>query len=201
MSTDANRLIYLNGQPVPVTEEVYLEWYRPIWRCHDFARRHGQCSLSRWQLCEGDCAICRFRMAGDHSSLDDLHDAYELEPADPGSDPESIVIYRLTCSRLSPCSLPNSSFERDFDTTGVEVRSVRWPCLFMASRRILYENAFSLGRMVDRCRLDSTIKIMASSRLISRTSAFTVSSPASSQAFSDDGQIRSRSVRLPSGEV
>ena len=27
MSEDANRLIYLNGQPVPVTEEVYLEWY------------------------------------------------------------------------------------------------------------------------------------------------------------------------------
>lgn len=100
MSSDANRLIYLNGQPVPVTEEVYLEWYRPIWRCHDFARRHSQCSLSRWQLCEGDCGTCRFRIAGDHSSLDDLHDAYELEPADPSTDPESIVMDALLLEEL-----------------------------------------------------------------------------------------------------
>lgn len=100
MSTDANRLIYLNGQPVPVTEEVYLEWYRPIWRCHDFARRHGQCSLSRWQLCEGDCGICRFKMAGDHSSIDDLRDNYELEPAAPGADPEGIVMDAILLEEL-----------------------------------------------------------------------------------------------------
>lgn len=100
MSSDANRLIYLNGQPVPVTEEVYLAWYRPIWRTHDFARRHGQCSLSRWQLCEGDCGICRFRMASDHSSLDDLRDAYELEPTDPSTDPESIVMDAVLLEEL-----------------------------------------------------------------------------------------------------
>lgn len=100
MSTDANRLIYLNGQPVPVTEEVYLEWYRPIWRTHDFARRHGQCSCSRWQLCEGDCGICRFKMAGDHSSIDDLRDNYALEPAAPGADPEGIVMDAILLDEL-----------------------------------------------------------------------------------------------------
>lgn len=100
MSTDANRLIYLNDQPVPVTEEVYLEWYRPIWRTHDFARRHGQCSCSRWQLREGDCGICRFKMAGDHSSIDDLRDNYELEPAAPGADPEGIVMDAILLDEL-----------------------------------------------------------------------------------------------------
>ena len=100
MSEDTNRLIYLNGQPVPVTEEVYREWYRPIWRTHDFARRHGQCKLTRWQLCEGDCGICRFRMAGDNSSIEDLRDAYELEPADPSTDPESIVMDTILLEEL-----------------------------------------------------------------------------------------------------
>ncbi len=55
-------------------------------------------------------------------------------------------------------------------------------CLFIASNLILYENALSLGKMVERCKLLSTIKIMASSRLKSLTSAFSVSMPASSQA-------------------
>lgn len=97
---NANKLIYLNGQPVTVTEEVYLEWYRPIWRTHDFARRHGQCSCSRWQLCEGDCAICRFRVVGDHSSLDDLFDSYELEPEDPSADPAGIVMDAILLEEL-----------------------------------------------------------------------------------------------------
>ena len=100
MSEDANRHIYLNGQPVPVTEEVYLEWYRPIWRTHDFARRHGQCSCSRWQLCEGDCGICRFKMAGDQSSIDGLRDSYEMEPAAPGADPEGIVMEAILLEEL-----------------------------------------------------------------------------------------------------
>lgn len=100
MSENSNRFVYLNGEPIPVTEEVYLAWYRPVWLTHDFARRHGQCSLNRWQLCEGDCGICRFKMAGDHSSLDALRDAYELEPADPDSDPECIVMETILLEEL-----------------------------------------------------------------------------------------------------
>ena len=100
MSENSNRFVYLDGKPIPVTEEVYLAWYRPVWRTHAFARRHGQCSLSRWQLCEGDCGICRFRMAGDHSSLDDLREAYEMEPADPGTDPERIVMDAILLEEL-----------------------------------------------------------------------------------------------------
>jgi hypothetical protein len=100
MSNCKNRVIYLNGDPVPVTEEVYLEWYRPIWRTHDFARRHGQCSCHRWQLCEGDCAICRFRTDGDLRSLDDLQDSYELESALSGDDPEGLVLDAILLDEL-----------------------------------------------------------------------------------------------------
>ena len=47
----------------------------------------------------------------------------------------------------------------------------------------IYAKAFSLGRITERWRLLSTITIMASSRVSSLTSHFSVSSPASSQAF------------------
>ena len=83
--------IYLHGQVIPVTEEVYQAYYRPIWRVHDFARRHGQCCLSDWRKCEGDCAVCRYRTVGDGGSIDMLFDEYELEIEDIGSNPEDIV--------------------------------------------------------------------------------------------------------------
>ena len=59
-------------------------------------------------------------MAGDHSSLDDLHDAYELEPADPGADPESIVMDAILLEELldedSVSSQPRPSFRERFLT-------------------------------------------------------------------------------------
>ncbi|MDY2945238.1 MAG: hypothetical protein SOU32_06235 [Lachnospiraceae bacterium] len=100
MSEEESRFIYLNGEPVPVSEEVYLTWYRPIWRIHDFARRHGQCDCPNWHLCEGDCAICRHRWAGDHSSLERLFEKYELEQEDFGSNPEDIVLDAMALEEL-----------------------------------------------------------------------------------------------------
>ena len=100
MSTELTRTIFLNGKPVPVTEEVYLEWYRPIWRTHERASRRGQCSCPKWQLCEGDCAICRFCQAGNMTSLDQIRDNYELEPEDPDSDPAGIVMDAILLEEL-----------------------------------------------------------------------------------------------------
>lgn len=64
---------------VPVTKEVYQAYYQPIWRIRDHARRHGQCGNTDWRFCDGDCATCRYRMAGDTMSLD-----YELNAASGG---------------------------------------------------------------------------------------------------------------------
>ena len=41
------------------------------------------------------------------------------------------------CSRLSPTLSASSSLDLDFDTSGVEVKSTRCPCLSIASSRIL----------------------------------------------------------------
>ena len=57
---------------VPVTEEVYLEYYRPIWRLQKEAQKNGQCMCPKSKLwvCDGDCAICEYHAAGKSISLD-----------------------------------------------------------------------------------------------------------------------------------
>lgn len=71
--------IKLNGEYVTVSKEVYLEWYRPIWRTLRYAYRHGQCRSPHWQFCVGDCGVCEFRRKGDLYSSDELFDAYDYE--------------------------------------------------------------------------------------------------------------------------
>ena len=68
----------------------------------------------------------------------------------------------------------------DFDWT--EVKSLRSPWCLMASSFILYALARSLGRISSRCRLESTIRIVAASSSIFRTMTGIVSLPASSEA-------------------
>ena len=77
-----------------------------------------------------------------------------------------------------------------YNTIALELAHIMQPSITidqakyaLASNRILYAKAFSLGRITERWRLLSTITIMASSRVSSLTSHFSVSSPASSQAF------------------
>lgn len=80
MSTQANqgqakeRKIYLpnTNEWVTVTEEVYREYYRPIWRIQKAAQKNGQCVCPRSKLwrCDGDCAVCSYRATGNTLSLD-----------------------------------------------------------------------------------------------------------------------------------
>lgn len=86
--------IYLNGEFIPVTEEVYKEWYRPIWRTYDNAKRHGCCRCPNWQYCEGDCGLCDYRQAGDQTSLDQWADEYGPVREAYNSDP-SVVVERI----------------------------------------------------------------------------------------------------------
>jgi len=62
--------IRLDKQYIPVTEEVYKEYYRPIWRTHYHASNRGQCGCTDWKRCEGDCGLCHYRAAGNTLSLD-----------------------------------------------------------------------------------------------------------------------------------
>lgn len=66
--------IYLpqTRQFIPVNQEVYYEYYRPIWRIQKRAQAHGQCKCTKMNLwkCNGDCHICPYHASGDIISLD-----------------------------------------------------------------------------------------------------------------------------------
>lgn len=74
---DKQYFIPLNGKLIPVTEEVYKEYYRPIWRTHYHASKHGQCGCTDWRRCEGDCGLCRYRAAGNTLSLNAEYEGEE----------------------------------------------------------------------------------------------------------------------------
>ncbi len=71
---DKQRKIYIRStkQWVPVTEEVYREYYRPVWRTQKDAQKAGQCICPKDKLwvCDGDCAMCEYHAAGNTVSLD-----------------------------------------------------------------------------------------------------------------------------------
>lgn len=57
-----------------VTEEVYREYYRPIWKFRKEEQKRGNCIVERskdW-LCDGDCLGCEFHISGRALSLDDI---------------------------------------------------------------------------------------------------------------------------------
>ena len=85
------RYIYLDGNPIPVSEEVYLAWYRPIWRVHDKASSHGRCAQSNWRHCCGDCGICSYQMAGDCLSTDFWSDEYGQEYESPATTDDIVL--------------------------------------------------------------------------------------------------------------
>jgi len=74
---DKQYFIPLNRKLIPVTEEVYKEYYRPIWRTHYHASKNGQCGCSDWRKCTGDCGLCCYRSAGNTLSLDTEYEGEE----------------------------------------------------------------------------------------------------------------------------
>ena len=94
---------------VPVTEEVYLEYYRPIWRLQKEAQKNGQCMCTKSKLwvCDGDCATCEYRAAGNTISLDAPMengdgDEFSLKDAleDPTASFADVLVDRLLLEQL-----------------------------------------------------------------------------------------------------
>jgi DNA-directed RNA polymerase specialized sigma24 family protein len=107
MSTNENRkehYIYdpATKQCIPVSDEVYNAFYRPIWNTFRKAHRHGCCSCpgSKWWLCGGDCADCKYRAAGDSLSLDYEQEVVGDIREDESADIESIVTDRIIFDQL-----------------------------------------------------------------------------------------------------
>ena len=105
------RKIYIRSTKMwaPVTEDVYLEYCRPIWRLQKEAQKNGQCMCPKSKLwvCDGDCAICEYRAAGNTISLDapmENGDGEEFSLKDTLEDPTAsfadVLVDRLLLEQL-----------------------------------------------------------------------------------------------------
>ena len=76
---DKKFFVPVSGQWVEVSEEIYYEYYRPIWRTHEYAQRHGQCRCRKSDIwkCDGVCQGCEFYTAGNQISFDGTVDEEE----------------------------------------------------------------------------------------------------------------------------
>lgn len=108
---DKQYKIYIRNtkQWVPVTEEVYLEYYRPVWRTQKAAQKSGQCVCPKSKLwvCDGDCAVCGYHVAGNTISLDAQMknadgDEFSLKDTieDPTSNFADVLVDRLLLEQL-----------------------------------------------------------------------------------------------------
>ena len=68
------RYIYISQikKHIKVSEKVYKEYYRPIWRTFRKVHDHRECScpVKDWWKCEGDCLTCAFYLDTKTISLD-----------------------------------------------------------------------------------------------------------------------------------
>lgn len=93
-------------QRIPVSDEIYNEFYRPIWKTFRKAHRHGTCSCpgTRWWICTGDCATCKYRTAGDSLSLEYeqeiMGDIREDESANLDGFVTDRIVFELLLKRL-----------------------------------------------------------------------------------------------------
>lgn len=80
------RYIEIDGQQIPVTEEVYRAYKRPLWAEHKRKEREKRCVISDGKggtkRCAGDCSNCDKPRTGSVLSLDKFtEDGFEV--ADP----------------------------------------------------------------------------------------------------------------------
>lgn len=68
--------IYLRQKSVfvPVSDEVFHEYYRPVWAHMKRMQYHGRCYCPKSRIweCDADCELCRHARKGDISSLDEI---------------------------------------------------------------------------------------------------------------------------------
>ena len=95
--------IEINGQQIPVTEEVYRAYKRPIWAEHKRNDRQKLCQVSDGKgglkRCTEDCSTCSRTKEGSFLSLDGLEEAgYSVE--DRAQDVAEIVAEKMLLEEL-----------------------------------------------------------------------------------------------------
>lgn len=66
------KYISINGKVIEVSDEIYYEYYRPIWRERKQSQNSGRCRCTRNELwkCDGICTGCKYYASGNQCSLD-----------------------------------------------------------------------------------------------------------------------------------
>ena len=74
--------IEIDGRQIPVTEEIYRAYKRPLWAEHKRKERVQRCQDERGNRCTGDCDKCDKQRTGSILSLSRLVEESGNEPAD-----------------------------------------------------------------------------------------------------------------------
>lgn len=79
------RFIEIDGQQIPVTEEVYCAYKRPLWAEHKRKEREKRCRDENGNRCTGNCSDCDKQRTGGVLSLNrftdegfEIADAFDL---------------------------------------------------------------------------------------------------------------------------
>lgn len=64
--------LYVNGEKVVVTKEVYSAYMRPIWREERNARNHWRCRDANGVRCKRNCIECEIALLGEGATGNDL---------------------------------------------------------------------------------------------------------------------------------
>lgn len=82
--SNESRYIEIDGEQIPVTEDVYRAYKRPLWAEHKRKEREKRCRDSTGKRCTNDCSQCDRQRTGSVLSLDKLtEDGFDIaEPID-----------------------------------------------------------------------------------------------------------------------
>lgn len=76
------RYIEIDGEPIPVSEEVYRAYKRPLWAEHKQKERAKRCRDAKGRRCTEDCRTCSKVREGSVLSLERFKEEGGIEPVD-----------------------------------------------------------------------------------------------------------------------
>lgn len=93
----------IDGQEIPVTEEIYRAYWQPVWAERKRQEREKRCLISngkgKTKRCMADCSKCSRRRSGSVLSLDKfVEDGYEISDS---LDMDELVAERLLLEELA----------------------------------------------------------------------------------------------------
>lgn len=92
------RYIFIDNEPISVTEEVYRAYMRPIWRERKRRERVKRCRIGGVR-CTGNCSQCPYQRTGGALSIERMQGVGH-DPVDTTYDLEFVVEGRMLLEAL-----------------------------------------------------------------------------------------------------